>query len=36
MHLTIREEERIQLWAAAEMSRRRLDELPGGYRANQR
>jgi len=25
MHLTLREEERIQLWAAAEMSRRRLD-----------
>ncbi len=25
MHLTIREEERIQLWAAAEMARRRLD-----------
>lgn len=26
MHLTLREEERIQLWAAAEMSRRRLDK----------
>jgi len=25
MHLTLREEERIQLWAAAEMSRRRLE-----------
>ncbi len=25
MHLTIREEERIQIWAAAEMARRRLD-----------
>ena len=25
MHLTIREEERIQLWSAAEMARRRLD-----------
>ncbi|MBR71719.1 MAG: urease subunit gamma [Rhodospirillaceae bacterium] len=25
MHLTVREEERIQLWAAAEMARRRLD-----------
>ncbi|MGY9107708.1 MAG: urease subunit gamma [Alphaproteobacteria bacterium] len=25
MHLTLREEERIQLWSAAEMSRRRLD-----------
>ena len=24
MHLTVREEERIQIWAAAEMSRRRL------------
>ncbi len=24
MHLTVREEERIQLWAAAEMARRRL------------
>lgn len=26
MHLTLREEERIQLWAAAEMSRRRLEK----------
>lgn len=26
MHLTLREEERIQLWAAAEMSRRRLQK----------
>ncbi len=25
MHLTLREEERLQLWTAAEMSRRRLD-----------
>ena len=25
MHLTVREEERIQIWAAAEMARRRLD-----------
>ena len=25
MHLTVREEERIQLWAAAEMARRRLE-----------
>lgn len=25
MHLTLREEERIQLWAAAEMARRRLE-----------
>lgn len=25
MHLTLREEERIQIWAAAEMSRRRID-----------
>ena len=25
MHLTLREEERIQIWAAAEMSRRRLE-----------
>lgn len=25
MHLTIREEERIQIWAAAEMARRRLE-----------
>jgi len=24
MHLTVREEERIQIWAAAEMARRRL------------
>ncbi|CAN7706464.1 urease subunit gamma [Aminobacter sp. LjRoot7] len=31
MHLTIREEERIQLWAAAEMARRRLDK---GIRLN--
>lgn len=31
MHLTLREEERIQLWAAAEMSRRRLDK---GLRLN--
>jgi urease gamma subunit len=25
MHLTIREEERLQIWAAAEMARRRLE-----------
>ena len=25
MHLTVREEERIQLWGAAEMARRRLE-----------
>ena len=25
MHLTLREEERIQIWAAAEMARRRLE-----------
>lgn len=25
MHLTLREEERLQLWTAAEMSRRRLE-----------
>ncbi|MGD9536378.1 MAG: urease subunit gamma [Alphaproteobacteria bacterium] len=25
MHLTVREEERIQLWSAAEMARRRLE-----------
>ena len=25
MHLTIREEERLQIWTAAEMARRRLD-----------
>ncbi len=25
MHLTVRDEERIQLWAAAEMARRRLE-----------
>lgn len=31
MHLTIREEERIQIWAAAEMARRRLDR---GIRLN--
>ncbi|MBM3483081.1 MAG: urease subunit gamma [Alphaproteobacteria bacterium] len=31
MHLTVREEERIQLWAAAEMARRRLDR---GVRLN--
>ena len=31
MHLTVREEERIQLWAAAEMARRRLDR---GIRLN--
>lgn len=31
MHMTLREEERIQLWAAAEMSRRRLDN---GLRLN--
>jgi urease gamma subunit len=31
MHLTVREDERIQLWAAAEMSRRRLEK---GIRLN--
>ena len=31
MHLTLREEERIQIWAAAEMSRRRLER---GLRLN--
>jgi urease subunit gamma len=31
MHLTLREEERIQIWAAAEMSRRRLQN---GVRLN--
>jgi urease gamma subunit len=31
MHLTLREDERIQIWAAAEMSRRRLDK---GIRLN--
>jgi len=31
MHLTIREDERIQIWAAAEMSRRRLEK---GLRLN--
>jgi len=31
MHLTVREEERIQIWAAAEMARRRLDK---GIRLN--
>jgi len=31
MHLTVREEERIQLWAAAEMARRRLER---GVRLN--
>ncbi len=31
MHLTTREEERIQIWAAAEMSRRRLEK---GVRLN--
>jgi urease subunit gamma len=31
MHLTVREEERIQIWAAAEMARRRLDR---GIRLN--
>jgi len=31
MHMTVREEERIQLWAAAEMARRRLDK---GLRLN--
>ena len=25
MHLTVREEERLQIWTAAEMARRRLD-----------
>lgn len=31
MHLTVREDERIQIWAAAEMSRRRLEK---GIRLN--
>ena len=31
MHLTVREDERIQIWAAAEMSRRRLEK---GVRLN--
>ncbi|KQZ31160.1 urease subunit gamma [Mesorhizobium sp. Root552] len=31
MHLTLREEERIQIWGAAEMARRRLDK---GLRLN--
>jgi urease gamma subunit len=32
MHLTIREEERIQIWAAAEMARRRLERgVPLNY-----
>ena len=31
MHLTLREEERIQIWSAAEMARRRLDR---GVRLN--
>lgn len=31
MHLTVREDERIQIWAAAEMSRRRLEK---GLRLN--
>jgi urease gamma subunit len=31
MHLTVREEERIQIWGAAEMARRRLDK---GLRLN--
>ena len=31
MHMTLREDERIQLWAAAEMSRRRLEK---GLRLN--
>ncbi|WP_315924068.1 urease subunit gamma [Mesorhizobium sp. SP-1A] len=31
MHLTVREEERIQIWGAAEMARRRLDK---GIRLN--
>ena len=31
MHLTLREDERIQIWAAAEMSRRRLEK---GIRLN--
>ena len=31
MHMTIREEERLQLWAAGEMSRRRLEK---GLRLN--
>ncbi len=32
MHLTLREEERIQIWAAAEMARRRLEKgVPLNY-----
>lgn len=31
MHMTLREEERIQIWAAAEMSRRRIEN---GVRLN--
>lgn len=32
MHLTIREEERLQIWTAAEMARRRLDRgIPLNY-----
>ena len=31
MHLTLREEERLQIWTAAEMSRRRLEK---GLRLN--
>lgn len=31
MHLTLREEERIQIWAAAEMARRRVEK---GLRLN--
>lgn len=31
MHLTLREEERMQIWVAAEMSRRRIDN---GVRLN--
>ncbi len=31
MHLTMREEERLQIWTAAEMARRRLDK---GLRLN--
>jgi urease gamma subunit len=31
MHLTLREEERIQIWAAAEMARRRVEK---GVRLN--
>ncbi len=31
MHLTVREEERIQIWAAAEMARRRVEK---GIRLN--